>query len=94
MKAPHRGYDDPPAQPTSTSRHDAHRLRQDSRDPRRRPCDERFPDYIAGAVPRLAPTSETDSTRYKSALDIATRNALSGEVFPNTMNDGQLQNMT
>ena len=43
---------------------------------------------------RLAPTSETDSIRNKSDLDIATRNALSGEVFPNTMNDGQLYNMT
>ena len=30
---------------------------------------------------RLAPTSETDSTRYKSDLDIATRHPLSGEVF-------------
>jgi len=52
------------------------------------------PEYIAGAVRRLAPTSETDSTRDKSDLDIATRNALSGEVFLITMNDGQLQNMT
>jgi len=27
-------------------------------------------------------------------LDIATRNALSGDVFLITLNDGQLQNMT
>ena len=43
---------------------------------------------------RLAPISETDATRYKSDLDIATRHPLSGEVFPNPMNDGQLHNMT
>ena len=47
-----------------------------------------------GSARRLAPTSETDSSRCKSDLDIATRNALSGDVFLITMNDGQLQNMT
>jgi hypothetical protein len=91
--APHHGYDDPPAHPLP---HLGVTPKTPSRQPRSSKAALRraVPEYIAGAVRRLAPTSETDSTRDKSDLDIATRNALSGDVFLITMNDGQLQNMT
>ena len=88
MKAPHRGYDDPPALPLprlGITPNDSHKTAE---------ILQVGPTTSGSRVHRwrgrrLAPTSEADSIRNKSDLDIATRNALFREVFPNAINNGQ-----